>query len=451
MTSHIHSTVFYFFVLTALLLGSWHSALTQQPGSPPAYTPPDYHDVLNGKAPIRILLISGQTMLAWKSDGGVRVVSLIDKSVLYTAEKDESVGVARMTDDRSMALRKHNANFCPAAGVLRLESDTPLKIWAPALQDFKDFPAPVIISPLADGSFSMSREMPLEEYLRNVVPAEMPPTFLPQALRAQAVIARTYALSHLGGQADQCADLCCTIMDQAYLPDDRRTKVTDAAVHDTRGQVLLYNSKLIEAYYHADCGGATDDAGYVWGPERARPYLIAVADTPDARLPEGKDLKEFLARLDRYSGAAPSAHWTKQFTPTELDRLVHKNISKVTGDPTVKISHVTNLAVEGRTPSGRAQNLRVEGDGFSVLVSGDQIRWLFGSGAPGADGLWSTLFELEITKDTDGKITGCTFTGSGRGHGVGLCQWGANGRAKAGQTYREILKTYYPGTTLSDE
>jgi SpoIID/LytB domain protein len=461
MTGYIANRLLCCCLLIALVLLGWHGVSAQSSMTtpaipavippPPVYTPPDYHDVLAGKASLRILLVASQAMLAWKGSADVRAINLAAQTVLYTSPKGEQVGVARLTEDHSVALRKNNANFCPVPGPFRLESNAPVQLWTPALHGFADYPSPVIISPLADGGFSVTREMPLEEYLRNVVPAEMPHTFHPQALRAQAVIARTYALSHLGGHTDQGADLCASIADQAYVPDSKRTKATDDAVRDTSGLVLLYAGKLIEAYYHADCGGATEDAGYVWGPSYARPYLIAVADTPDARLPVSQDLKESLARIDRYSGSAPSAHWTKTLTPETLDRFVHRNIGKVTGDPTVKITHVTNLAVESRTPAGRAQNLRVEGDGFSVLVCGDQIRWLFGSGAPGADGLWSTLFDLAVTKDENGQISGCTFTGSGRGHGVGLCQWGANGRAKAGQSFRDIPKTYYPGTQLSDE
>ena len=460
MTNHLKIALASLGMLT-LLLQAWHAGNAQQPAAPPptlpqvapspAYTPPDYHDVLAGNASVRILLLSSQPMLAWKGEGEVRAVNLVDQTVLYTSPKDEQVGVVRVPEEHSVALRKNAANFCPVPGPFRLESDAALQLWESSANRWQNYPTPVVITPLADGGFSVVREMPLEEYLRNVVPAEMPHTFRTEALRAQAVIARTYTLTHLGGHLDQGADLCASVADQAYVPDARRTPATDAAVHDTSGLVLLYGDKLIEAYYHADSGGATDDAGCVWGPAHARPYLTGVADTPDAHLPNGTAIKDILNRADRYSSAAPSIHWTKEFTAAELDRLVHRNIGKVSGDPTVKIAHVTNLAVEGRTPSGRVQNLRVEGDGFSVLVSGDPIRWLFGSGVAGADGLWSTLFDLTVAKEASGKITGCTITGTGRGHGIGLCQWGANGRAKAGQNYRDILKAYYPGTKMSDE
>jgi len=108
------------------------------------------------------------------------------------------------------------------------------------------------------------------------------------------------------------------------------------------------------------------------------------------------------------------------------------------------------MFVEERTPLGRAATLRVEGNGASVLVFGDQIRWLFGNGLPGANGLRSTLFDLTVNRDAAGNIIDYVLTGTGRGHGLGLCQWGAEGRARAGQSYSEIIQAYFPGTRIAN-
>ena len=298
--------------------------------------------------------------------------------------------------------------------------------------------------------------MLLEEYLRNVVPAEMPASFHPQALRAQAIIARTYALIELGRHADEGADVCSDQRSQMFLPDEKRTAITDKAVAETRGLVLCYGDQLAEPYYHADCGGVTDDAGLLWGPGRARPYLTGIVDAPAGKLPPEPMIQGLLAAKDPYCTGANAQHWTKSFTTAEVDTLVCGNLPAVTGDATVQMSKVTALNIEERTPHGRIAHLRVtgsdaKGNETSVVVYGDQVRWLFGHGKPGADGLWSTLCELTVNKDETGQVTGYTFTGAGRGHGIGLCQWGANGRAKAGQSFREIIHAYYPGTQLSDE
>ena len=416
------------------------------------YLPPDFHAVLAGKAPIRVLVISKQTMLAWKGDDEVRATSVPDDAKLYTAKAGEMVGLVRAAEEQSCWLRQDGKNFCAVPSVIRLESDKPFKVWTPKPDAWTTFTGPLIITPTADRTFSVVRQMPLEEYLRNVVPAEMPASFQPQALRAQAIIARTYALAKLGRHADEGADVCSIEHCQMFAPDSKRTAATDAAVADTRGEVLMCGNKLAQPYYHSNCGGVTDDAGLLWGPEYAQPYLCGTSDLPNGKCPAAVD--GVLAADDPYCKGANSLHWMKSFSATEVDALVEKNLPIVQRDPSAQIHTVTNLAVEERTPHGRVARLRVEGldahgNQVSYAVFGDQVRWLFGTGNPGPGGLFSTLFDLTITKGDGGKPTGYTFHGAGRGHGIGLCQWGADGRAKCGQTYRQILCAYYPGTRLS--
>lgn len=420
------------------------------PPPPPPYTAPAYRDVLAGKAPLRILVATRKTMLAWRGDGSVKVVSLADGTSLYTAKPNEQVGLTRATD-QTCWLRQNGKNFCAAPSVLRLESEKPIRLWTPSPDAWATYAAKVILTPIPDGTFSIALEMPLEEYVRNVVPVEMPSTFHPQALRAQAIIARTYALCKLGRHVDLGADLCAGEHCQVCGEASQRSTATDDAVRATRGLVLLSDGKLTEPYYHATCGGATDDAGYVWGPEYARSYLIGRLDADGSRPASVVKMKDVLANGGAYCKASSSFRWVTQFSAAQVDALVSANLAKVTGDATVQIRQVTKLQVEERTPFGRVASLRVEGDGVSVLVMGDRVRWLFGSGQPGPDGLFSTLFDLTATRDAAGAISGYVLRGAGRGHGLGLCQWGADGRARAGQTYREIVRAYYPGTRLSDE
>ncbi|HEY3376563.1 MAG TPA: SpoIID/LytB domain-containing protein [Armatimonadota bacterium] len=419
--------------------------------APPPYVAPAASAVLSGTAPLRILIVSKQAMLAWKGDDEIKVINPADGTSLYTAPTGEQVGLVRVPEDASMSLRKASTNFCPLTGAVRLESAKPIQLWASNSNSWTTSAAPLIVTPVADGSFSVAREMSLEEYVRNVVPAEMPATFHPQALRAQAIIARTYALIELGRHADEGSDLCAQVHCQAFSPETKRAKATDDAVSETKGLVLYYGNKLAEPYYHACCGGGTDDASYVWGPEYARPYLTGSVDLPGKHADDKVEIKDLLAQKDPYCKRASNVRWTRHFFPAEVNALVARNLAKVTGNAAVKITTVSNMTVEERTPGGRAASLRIEGDNASVLVVGDQIRWLFGTGVPGPDGLWSTLFDLTLTRDETDKITGYTFTGAGRGHGLGLCQWGADGRAKAGQSFREIIRAYYPGTRLSDE
>jgi SpoIID/LytB domain protein len=413
------------------------------PSSP--YTAPDYHSVLAGVDPLRVLVAGHVPMLAWKGDADVRVAYAATDANLYTAPAGQQVGLVRTADGGS-ALRQNGKNFLAVAETIRLVSAKPILVWTPQPDRWRTLRGPLTITPLADNTFGIAQEILLEEYLRNVVSGEMPADFHPQALRAQAVIARTYTLAKLGRHADDGGDLCADVHCQVFGDDTSRAKATDDAVADTRGVVLQHHGTLVDAYYHATCGGTTDDAGLLWGPEYARPYLTG--GTKDCALKETADLGDLLLAAGGYCKRSGGFRWTRVFTAAELNALVSRNLSRVTGDPQAKIDTVTNLNVEERTPNGRVARLRVEGDGASYAVMGDQARWLFGTGDPGPDGLWSTLFDLTVSRDAKGAIRAITLKGAGRGHGIGLCQWGADGRARAGQSYKEILAAYYPGTTL---
>ena len=417
------------------------------PAVPTPYMAPSTSDVLAGTAPLRLLVSSRHTMLAWKGEAAVRVVSVQGGETLYTAEPGEMVGIV-YDQTGAVSLRQDGKNFRPVPASVRLASEKPVKVWTPSPDSWQSLDAPVVIVPVS-GSFSVTREILLDDYLRNVVPGEMPNSFHRQALLAQAIIARTYALIKLGRHAGEGADVCATVHCQVY--GSQRTKETDKAISDTRGLVLMAGEKLAEPYYSACCGGVTDDAGLLWGPEYDRPYLQGVPDMPSKNVPGQLTIDSVLDADDAYCQGTRASRWTREFTAGEVNALVAKNLPIVANDSAAQIRTVTNMSVEERTPNGRIASLRVEGNGASILVYGDAVRWLFGNGKPGANGLWSTLFDMTVTRDAAGAITGYTFSGAGRGHGIGLCQWGAQGRAKAGQTCRQILRAYYPGTRLSDE
>jgi SpoIID/LytB domain protein len=419
-------------------------------GAQAVYTAPKYQEVLAGKAPLRMLIASHQPMLAWKGDAAVTVINGLDKKVAFAGKPGEQIGLLR-GEDGLTALRKDGANLCAAPKMLRLESAKPISFWTKTPDAWAVYAAPIIITSLPDGTFSAALELPLEEYLRDVLPAEVVPSFHPQMMRAQAVVARTYALCKLGRHADEGADVCAGVHCQAYGPTGKRIPATEDAVKTTKGLIVLYRDKLSEPYYSSCCGGITDDAGYVWGPEYARPYLIGILDFPSKKAAEDVIITDVLAVKDAYCAQSKSFHWERRYTAAEVDALVAKNLPIVTCDPTVKLKAVRNLVIEERTPYGRVSTLRVEGDGASILVYGDAARWLFGSGVPGGDGLWSALFDITVTRAKDGKPAAYLIRGAGRGHGIGLCQWGAEGRARVGHTFRQILHAYYPGIRLSDE
>lgn len=433
-----------------LLVAAVGLVVAQPPPAPlPPYAAPKYPDVLAGKAPLRMLIASRQAMLAWKGVAAVSVLNAERKAV-YTAKAGDTIGIA--SDSAGMSwLRKDAANFREAPKVIRLESAKPISLCTKTPDAWQTYRAPIIITALPDNTYSVALELPLEEYLRDVLPAEVAPSFHPQMMRAQAVVARTYALCKLGRHADEGADVCAFDHCQVFSFTGNRSKATDDAVTATKGLILYYRDKLAEPYYSSCCGGVTDDAGYVWGPEYARDYLIGVLDAPSRKSPADLTFEQVLAVKDAYCASSKSYRWERRYTAAEVDALAAKNLPVVTGDPKVKLRHVSNLAIDERTPSGRVATLRVEGDGASILVYGDAARWLFGTGQPGPDGLWSSLFDITITRDKEKAPVSYLIRGGGRGHGIGLCQWGAEGRARAGQNFRQILHAYYPGIRLSDE
>jgi stage II sporulation protein D len=190
---------------------------------------------------------------------------------------------------------------------------------------------------------------------------------------------------------------------------------------------------VIAAPYSADCGGRTAEADEVWH-SGASAYLQSVSD-------------RMKGSGDRfYCDIAPHFHWTRTFTRKELSAALEKNLRayvSVDGD----IGAVTDMRIDHRTPSGRVGTLVLVTDRGSYSLRSNEIRFVLHT--PGGEILPSTMFSLDMERDGDGRVTLLTVTGAGNGHGVGMCQWGAIGRARAGQTARTILATYYPGTVVT--
>lgn len=242
----------------------------------------------------------------------------------------------------------------------------------------------------------------LEDYLVGSVAAEMPAAFGLEALKAQAVCARTYAIRKiingstypLGAELSDDINSC-----QAYRSQQDLHKMPIAlqkqiyrAVKETRGEVMLYQGKPIDALYHSTCGGRTESAAAVWIKDC--PYLQSV----------------------KCEYCWNSAHY---YT---VHRFSAQQINQIFGWASDGRVHVK---IMDKTPSGRVKNLLVN----NRMVSGESFRKLLG--------LPSTWFSFEMAKD------GIIISNRGYGHGVGMCQYGAGGMAKAGKNYHQILNKYY--------
>jgi stage II sporulation protein D len=293
------------------------------------------------------------------------------------------------------------------------------------------------------GKLAVVNVVGLEDLLKGLVPSEIFARAHPEALKAQAVTARGEVLAkvgikHLADPYLLCSEQHCAV----YRGRTGEAASTTAAVEATRGQALFsQDGRLVDSVYSAVCGGHTEDNDIVWGgpPDaslRGRPDLLEPA--PD--VPGPSSLKAWLATSDvpaackLSSFAQPSKfRWEKRFTQAQVDALTEK----------LGVGAIQALALSERGVSGRARLLTLSGTKGATQVRGElNIRRLFGM-------LNSSMATVEPERDAEGRVTGWLFRGGGWGHGVGMCQTGAIGRAEAGHRYPEILRFYFNGAEVA--
>lgn len=283
-----------------------------------------------------------------------------------------------------------------------------------------------------DSGLLVVNRLPMDDYLRGVVPLEIGNRTAAEfaAVQAQAVAARTYAYKHLNDA--RAFDMYSTVQDQVYGGVDAEKPQADSAITTTRDVVVLYAGQPISTPYHSTCGGTTAAVTEVWYNQSDEPYLRPVSD----RIP-GSD------RF--YCDGSPRFRWTQRFDAPSLRAVMEKYLATYTNAPKPGVGRITDIREEGRTPSGRVAALTIQTDSGSYRLRGNDIRFVLRD--PKGAILNSTFFDF--TRETSGgEISSLTVSGHGYGHGIGMCQWGAIGRARAGQNYRTILETYYRGTTI---
>jgi stage II sporulation protein D len=224
--------------------------------------------------------------------------------------------------------------------------------------------------------------------------------------------------------------MTATTQDQVYGGADAETRVGNASVEATEGLVLLYRGAVADAPYHANCGGTTAAPPDSWRTS-AEPYLQRVSD----RIPGTNRY---------YCDGAPRFRWTRTFERNELREAIGRYVRALPGGAG-GIGAVTNVTVTTVTPAGRVGTLTVDTDRGRWSLRGTEIRSALRSSA--GELLYSTYFSVDVVPGRAG-VERLILNGGGNGHGVGMCQSGAIGRARAGQDFRTILRTYYPGTTV---
>lgn len=256
-------------------------------------------------------------------------------------------------------------------------------------------------------SLTVINVVSIEQYLRGVVPKEMSPTFHPEALKAQAVAARSFTMKNKTRHEKEGYELCAKNHCQFYDGVAPISAATDKAISETRGEVLYFNGEVAMTNFHTDSGGMTESVANVWGSEI--PYLQPAAELM-------KNTRAWNVTISKLEFAKKMGAGFGELQSINLSKLV---VGKNASD---------------RTSSGRVKTVQIVGTNKTVNLTGNEMRNKFS--------LPSTLFNMKIQ---DNQVV---FEGYGSGHGVGMSQHGAEAYAKSGWTYDKILRHYYKGTEI---
>lgn len=270
----------------------------------------------------------------------------------------------------------------------------------------------------------------LDDYLKGVVPPEIGKLKENEleAAKAQAVAARTYSMAHLSQYGDEPFDMKTDVSDQVYHGVEVEEKIISRAIDATRGYVIKYKDKLINAYYHSTCGGSTDYIEEVW-ERTSMPYLQAVTD-------------------DKYCSWSKYYDWTETFSGPQLKLLIEQYLSAERGRE-IRIDDIIDIIIGARTAGGRVAELTVRTAAMDYTFGKDKIRWVFRRASNPELILQSARFDVRLRKNEQGQVTRIDLDGHGYGHGVGMCQCGAIGMARDGKKYADILTHYYRNVQLA--
>ena len=291
----------------------------------------------------------------------------------------------------------------------------------------------IAVSTSRGGGLTVVNRLGLEGYVAGVVGPEIGPRRADEveAVLAQAVVSRSFALKNRGRWESLGFDAYADTRDQVYLGVAVETPQVWSAVRQTGGQVVRYNGDVIDAYFHSTCGYRTAPVEDAFATVQRRPYLRSVSDERGG----GR----------YYCDISPRFRWREEWDGSKLRAILSRTLAArmpIAGDG---LQRITDVSVTRTTSSGRVGELRIVFERGDIRIPGPDVRTVL---RPDADRiLGSSGFQLTVSK-SDGQVTRLVAAGAGSGHGVGMCQWGAIGRARDGQDYRKILSTYFPGTKI---
>lgn len=327
------------------------------------------------------------------SDSNFTINSSDFTEITKTNQKDLSINFTK--DKIFLSGKNFKMENFPSDGSLLINSDKPIKV-----DNLKRSYLGALSFRINNGKLDIINNIDMENYLRGILPKEMSPSFPKEALKAQAVTSRSFALSNINKFIKKGYNLDDTTSCQVYRGSSCYDKRTDEAIKCTKDQVLTYKGKIAETIFGASSGGYIADASEVWG---------------------GDSLDYLKAKEDPYS----TYQWDTLISDNELSKF--------------ELGKIYNIEIKEFDNSGRAKKIIVTGQNGLKEFTGNQFRNKLGSMK-----IKSTLFEIINLGDS------FSFKGKGFGHGVGLSQYGASAMAKNNFNYKEILNFYFPGTELEN-
>ncbi len=309
------------------------------------------------------------------------------------------------------------------------------------------YPGRLELQSNAYGTYTLVNEVPLETYLRGVVPYEIGNSAPVASLEAQAILARTYVLRNVRRFEVDNYQLCADTHCQVYFGLNDVSAATDKAIATTRGMVLTYKNELVDALYSSTTGGVTASFSDVWNGDD-RPYLRPVLDAAvnfwslsNESLASEENFQRFISRKEGFNESDRDLfRWRKESSLDDITKGLQKFLT-VKKSPFAKFKTVKEMTVVERSQSGRILKLNVKTDIGTFSLYKDEVRSAFA--APR-----STLFYLQALNKGEPGLWGYAFVGGGLGHGVGLSQTGAQTLAKLGWASAKILQFYYPDTQI---
>lgn len=309
------------------------------------------------------------------------------------------------------------------------------------------YPGRLQLLPNSYGNYTLVNQVPLETYLRGVVPNEIGAGAPYPAVVAQTILARTYALRNLRRFAADNYQLCADVHCQVYKGLTGTAPVADKAIAATKGLVVTYKNELIDALYSSSTGGITAPFSDIWNGSE-RPYLTARLDSPNTvwdlsqkSLADENNFRQFINLKQGFNETGRREfRWRYTQTLEQISKHLQRYL-KNRNHPLANFTTIKQIQVVQRSPAGRILKLVVQTDLGNLEIYKNDARSAF-------EPPLSTLYYLEPISGADKTLKGYAFVGGGFGHGVGFSQYGSYNLAKLGWSGEKILSFYYPGVQI---